>query len=99
MTRKYNKPKKQFNKSFKKYKKPRKPKYKDFGLCVFVENGNVESALKRLKKRVDEAKIMEVVYSKTYYEKPSDKKRRQKKSAKRLIKLQATNVQKDYRIK
>lgn len=82
MAAKYNRPRKHVNNRGFKRRKNKKPKYKDFGLCVFVENGNVESALKRFRTRVEDAKIMEILHSKAYYEKPSDKKRRIRRAAK-----------------
>lgn len=43
----------------------------DHALCVIVENGNIESALKRFKKRVEKFKIMDQVKKRMFYTKPS----------------------------
>ena len=61
------------------YKRRRKgKKTKDFGLRVYVNNGDVSDALRRLKKRIEKSKLMEEVKGRQYFEKPSIKKRRQR---------------------
>ena len=67
-----------------KYKKKfrRKPKQKQMnGLQVDVYNGNVDIALKKLKKKVKDSNLMLQLKRKTYFEKPSKVKREKKNLA------------------
>ena len=45
-------------------------------IMAVVENGNIEKALKELKLKMKDAKIFLTLYKNTYYEKPSEKKRK-----------------------
>jgi len=47
------------------------------------KNEPVEKAIRRLKKRVDREGILKIVRQKAYYEKPSEKKIRKRKAARR----------------
>jgi ribosomal protein S21 len=51
------------------------------GLQVDVYNGNVDIALKRLKKKVKDSGLMLQLKNKTYFEKPSKLKREKKNLA------------------
>lgn len=53
------------------------------GRTVEVRNGNIEAALRRLGKIVQDEKIIKQVKEKAYYEKPSDKKKREKAAARK----------------
>jgi ribosomal protein S21 len=52
------------------------------GLMVWVYNDNVEVALRRLKKKVEQAGTMREVYDRQYFVKPSVIKRQKKNLAK-----------------
>ena len=52
------------------------------GLRVDVRNNNVEWALKKMKRMVKDSGMMLELKKKTYYEKPSRKRREQKNLAK-----------------
>ena len=47
------------------------------------KNEPVEKAIRRLKKRVDREGILKIVRQKAYYEKPSEKRIRKRKAARR----------------
>ena len=69
-----------------KYKKnfrKKRPKDNAVGLSVTVFNNNIEDALKRLKRKVKNADLMQDLRKKECYEKPS-KKRREKKNLAKL---------------
>ena len=51
------------------------------GLSVNVHNGNVDVALRKLKKRVDDDGRLKVYADKKHYEKPSETKRKKAKQA------------------
>ena len=48
---------------------------------VTVRNGNLEQAMRVLKRKVQKEGIVKELKLKQYYEKPSEKKRRKKKEA------------------
>lgn len=52
----------------------RRPK----GLEVFVKNGNVDQALRKLKKKVTDDGILVEYKERQHYEKPSDKRKKAK---------------------
>lgn len=52
----------------------RKPK----GLEVFVKNGNVDHALRKLKKKITEDGILVDYKERQFYEKPSEKRKKAK---------------------
>lgn len=53
------------------------------GLTVVVrETENINQALRRFKKKVDDAKILETLKSKEFYEKPTTMRKRKKSAAK-----------------
>lgn len=47
-------------------------------IMVEVKNGNIDLALKQLKQKMKDAKIFLTLYENSYYEKPSEKKRKAK---------------------
>jgi small subunit ribosomal protein S21 len=49
------------------------------GIKIDVRNGNLEQAMRVLKKKILKEGIMRTLRDKQYYEKPSAKKRRKKK--------------------
>ena len=49
------------------------------GIKIDVRNGNLEQAMRVLKKKILKEGIMRTIRDKQYYEKPSAKKRRKKK--------------------
>ena len=51
------------------------------GLYVDVYNNNVEGALKKFKRKVKDSELMMELKERSYYEKPSRKRRRQKNLA------------------
>jgi ribosomal protein S21 len=59
-----------------------KNKSRDFGNQVFVNDGNLEDALRRLNKRIKDSGIMEDLKNKSYYIKPSAVKRKKRLSKK-----------------
>ena len=59
------------------------PKDNSVGLSVKVYNNNVESALKKFKRMVKDSGLMLDLKKKSYYEKPS-RKRREKKNLQKL---------------
>ena len=71
-----------YKKNFKK-----RPKKEMQGLCVEVWNNNLEAALKIFKKKVKESKLMLDLKKKSYFEKPSAKRRAKKAMAKARYKV------------
>jgi len=60
------------------------------GIVVTVRNGNLEQAMRVLKKKVQKAGLVKELRQRQYYEKPSDKRVRKKKEmAKNWKKKQA----------
>ena len=72
----------------------KKPKDTAQGLSVTVFNNNVEEALKRLKRKVKNADLMQDLRKKEYYEKPS-KIRREKKNLAKLRNKYAIQKEKE----
>lgn len=76
--------------------KTRKPKReKRFGLSVECD-GNIEKALRQLKRKVENAKLLQEVKERQEYVKPSVKRKVAKNSARKrwLKKLQSQKLQK-----
>ena len=55
---------------------------KSRGLYVDVRNNNIEGALKKFKRMVKDSNLMIELREKSFYEKPSEKRRREKNLAK-----------------
>ena len=49
---------------------------------VLKENENINQALKRFKKKIEESGLMDTLRSKEFYEKPTSKRKRAKSAAK-----------------
>lgn len=52
------------------------------GLEVFVQNNNVDKALRKLKKKVADDGILEAYAERQFYEKPSEKRKKAEASSK-----------------
>jgi small subunit ribosomal protein S21 len=52
------------------------------GLTVEVRNGNVEGAIRLLTRKVKQEGLMRELRARSYYEKPSDRRRRERAEAK-----------------
>jgi small subunit ribosomal protein S21 len=69
---------KRFNNNFKQNKRP-----KEEGLSVTVRDGeHFEKALRRFKKKVDNAGLIQEVRKREYYEKPTSERKRKAAAAK-----------------
>ncbi len=55
---------------------------KHFGKTVIVKDGNVEKALRKFKKKVQESGLLNDLREKEFYEKPTSRKKRKKSAAK-----------------
>ena len=64
----------------------KKPKEEVNGLQVKVYNNNVDGALRKFKKMIKESKLMVELKERQYYTKPSEKRRRKSKKAKKFQK-------------
>jgi len=51
------------------------------GIAVVVQNNNVDAALRKFKKKVQEERILQTVKDKQEYVKPSEKRRKAKAAA------------------
>jgi small subunit ribosomal protein S21 len=51
------------------------------GIAVVVQNNNVDAALRKFKKKVQEERILQIVKDKQEYVKPSEKRRKAKAAA------------------
>jgi len=60
------------------------------GLCVEVKNGDINWALRKFKKKVQESGILQELKEREFYEKPSIKRKKAKAAARsRWLKKQA----------
>ena len=65
---------------------------KEEGLSVNVIDGNIEKAIRRLKRKVENDGMLKELREREYYTKPSEKRKLAKKAArKRWLKQQARN--------
>jgi small subunit ribosomal protein S21 len=55
---------------------------KHFGKTVIVKDGNVEKALRKFKKKVQESGLLNELREREFYEKPTTRKKRKKSAAK-----------------
>jgi len=62
---------------------------------VYVQNGNIEKAIKRFEKKVKKSGIIEKFLEKRYYEKPSVAKRLKKIRKKKLSQKQNEKTSKN----
>lgn len=58
------------------------------GLSVEVKDGNVNVALRKLKKKVDDSGLLLDVLAKQFYEKPTTRRKRKKGAAKARLRKQ-----------
>ena len=58
------------------------------------QNEDIESLIKRFKKKVHKSGILKDLRNKAFYEKPSDKKRRRKNEAKTRAALEKQKIEK-----
>lgn len=65
------------------------------GLTVEVRNGNVEAAIRKFKRKVQNSGIIQEVRERQYYEKPTSKRKRKKAAARNrwLKKVEKMNAQ------
>jgi len=75
-----NKHKQNFNKNWK-GKRPEKTKIVDKGRSITVVNGNVNVAIRKLKKVLEKMDFQKELSKREYYEKPSAKRKRKKDQA------------------
>ena len=71
-------------------------KEKSRGLCVEVRNNNIEGAVKKFKRKVKESGLMVELRDRQYYEKPSEKRRREKNLSKSRQKYKVIKEKKHY---
>lgn len=76
------------NKHFdKRNNRPERPR--EQGLMVYVEDNNIEKAIRKLRRKVDRSGLMRDIREKQYYSKPSEIRKEAKKQAiKRFKKAQ-----------
>ena len=55
---------------------------KHFGKVVFVKDGNIEKALRKFKKKVQESGLLDDLRARETYEKPTTVRKRKKSAAK-----------------
>jgi small subunit ribosomal protein S21 len=55
---------------------------KEYGNSIRVVDGNVEKALRKFKKRIQESGLLEQLRAKEFYEKPTTERKRKKSAAK-----------------
>ena len=60
-----------------------KPKEKEFNASIEVRNGDVNKAIRILKKRLEKSDFQKEIAKQQYYEKPSVKRKRKKDQAKK----------------
>jgi small subunit ribosomal protein S21 len=79
-----------YNNNNRNFRKPRVDKLEAGGLYVEVVNDDVNRALRRLKKKVNNDGVLQLFREKQYYVKPSEKRRLAKKAGrKRWLKKKA----------
>ena len=71
-------------------------KEKSIGLYVEVRNNNIEGALKKFKRKVKDSGLMVELRDRQYYEKPSEKRRREKNLSKSRQRYKVIKEKKHY---
>ena len=71
-------------------------KEKSRGLYVEVRKNNIEGALKKFKRKVKESGLMVELRDRQYYEKPSEKRRREKNLSKSRQRYKVIKEKKQY---
>jgi small subunit ribosomal protein S21 len=61
----------------------RKRRQREFGLSVKVEHGNVEKALRKLKKKMANCGVLKEIRERQEYVKPSERRKKAKNAARR----------------
>ena len=78
------------------FRKPQRPKLygkEQAGVMVYVDDKlPIDRALRRFKKKVQTAGIIQEVREREYYTKPSDKRREKKKAAKRRYQREQAKI-------
>lgn len=70
-----------------------KPSGSTKGLVIEVHDGNVEKALRKLKKKVQESGILQELREREHYEKPTTARKKAKSAAKRRWKKKLASEQ------
>lgn len=90
MAQPWNNKQTRWNKDRKPYQKDKNATVRITGLKVWVNDGNAEKALRKLKKKMDNDGKLQTLKAKEFYEKPSIAKKRERDVArKRHLKEQA----------
>ena len=71
-------------------------KEKSRGLYVEVRKNNIEGALKKFKRKVKESGLIVELRDRQYYEKPSEKRRREKNLSKSRQRYKVIKEKKHY---
>ena len=71
-------------------------KEKSRGLYVDVRNNNIEGVLKKFKRKVKDSGLMVELRDRQYYEKPSEKRRREKNLSKSRQRYKVIKEKKHY---
>ena len=66
---------------------------KQFGKVVVVKDGNVEKALRKFKKKVQESGLLEELRARETYEKPTTERKRKKGAARARLRKQLRSQQ------
>lgn len=66
---------------------------KHFGKIVIVKDGNVEKALRKFKKKVQESGLLDDLRARETYEKPTTKRKRKKGAARARLRKQIRSQQ------
>ena len=64
---------------------------KYYGKIVIVKDGNVDKALRKFKKKVQESGLLDDLRSRETYEKPTTKRKRKKGAARARLRKQIRN--------
>ena len=75
-------------------RRPERPK--ENGLMVYVEDNNIEKAIRKLRRKIDKSGLMRDLREKQYYSKPSEQRKEAKKQAIKRWKKQQ-KIQDDLR--
>ena len=62
------------------------------GITIQVRNGNLEQALRVMKKKLQKDGVLKELRARQYFEKPSEKKRRKKKEGIANVKKQRSKL-------
>lgn len=66
---------------------------KHYGKVVIVKDGNVDRALRKFKKKVQESGLLDALRARETYEKPTTERKRKKGAAKARLRKQIRNQQ------